>query len=120
MYMPDQRSQGRVLCADIVEAEWAGGRRTALLEDISPAGACLQLEEPVALGTHMRIGHRHGTLESVVRYCVYREIGYFVGVEFIPGTTWSAAVFRPRHLLDLKQLVQESARRAMRRVNACQ
>jgi len=40
-----------------------------------------------------------------VRYCVYREIGYFVGVQFGPDTKWSEKTYRPEHLLDLQQLI---------------
>jgi hypothetical protein len=40
-----------------------------------------------------------------VRYCAYREIGYFVGVQFDPACRWSKAHYRPQHLLDLEQLI---------------
>ena len=53
--MKQQRVEGRFLCADLVRLDWIAGDEifgpnTALLEDISPLGGCVQLEEPVALG----------------------------------------------------------------------
>jgi len=109
----ERRSEARLLCADMMTIRWkdpAGYPRkaTALLEDISRSGACLQLEGPVPLGTglEMDCGKRH--LSGSVRYCVYREIGYFVGVEFTAGSQWSVKQFRPQHLLDLQRLALNS------------
>ena len=99
-----------MLCADVVEVWWddpAGhGRMVGLLEDISPSGACLQLDIPAPLGTeiHWKSGRRE--FAGTVRYCVYREIGYFVGVEFTGGAKWSKQIFRPRHLLDLQRFLR--------------
>ncbi len=79
-------------------------RATALLEDISSNGACLQLETPVPLGVEIA-GKRRRSSRRRVRYCVYREIGYFVGVEFSkpragpsaptsPSTCWTSSDWR--------------------------
>jgi hypothetical protein len=46
-----------------------------------------------------------------VRYCVYREIGYFAGVEFEPQSKWSRKTYKPQHLLDLQQLVGAAKKR---------
>lgn len=73
---------------------------------------CLQFEIPLSIGTHVNIhcpGHK---LAGTVRYCVYREIGYFVGIELERSTRWSRQEFEPQHLLDLEELVMRSARRA--------
>jgi len=40
-----------------------------------------------------------------VKYFVFREIGYFLGVEFEPGCRWSQRHYRPQHLLDPRRLV---------------
>ncbi len=110
-----------MLCADMVEICWtAAGRRrrsTALLEDISPHGACLQLEFELALGTEIVIAHGSVRMAGIVRYCVYREIGYFTGVEFEAGSEWSVSSFRPDHMLDLEELVMRSVQKATGRVN---
>ena len=56
--MEERRAEVRMLCADVVEVSWRerGHARTGtgLLEDISPSGACLQLDTPAPVGTNMR------------------------------------------------------------------
>ena len=111
-----------MLCADMVDICWTGAegrksRSTALLEDISAHGACLQLEFDMPLGTEVAIEHDNIRIVGTVRYCVYREIGYFAGVEFQAGSEWSRSSFTPDHMLDLEQLVLRSAKRASKRVN---
>ncbi len=101
-----------MLCADMVELRWEDERRqpqrvTALLEDISVYGACLQLENPVPLGTKVEWDSPKQSFSGVVRYCVYREIGFFVGVEFSDACRWSKKTFMPLHLLDLERLVSK-------------
>ena len=99
-----------MLCADMVEVCWkdpAGRKKTAtgLLEDISPSGACLQMEAPLPLGAAVRWRFPAREFTGNVRYCVYREIGYFVGVEFVADSRWSKKAYRPQHLLDLRKLM---------------
>jgi hypothetical protein len=80
----------------------------ALLEDISASGACLQLETAVPLAVEVHWKCPRQEFSGVVRYCVYREIGYFVGVEFQQSSRWSRKAFKPQHLLDLQRLVSHS------------
>lgn len=99
-----------MLCADMVQVRWRDQTGTdlhamALLEDISPAGACLQLESPVPRDVEISWESPKRKFSGHVRYCVYREIGYFVGVEFDSGSRWSEKSFKPQHLLDLQQLL---------------
>ncbi len=108
--MQDRRVEPRMLCADLVEVHWRdkgnrARRCVANLEDISLSGACLQVDGPLPLQTSIRISLPKGELMGRVRYCVYREIGYFIGVEFEPGSRWSQRAFRPQHLLDPRRLV---------------
>jgi PilZ domain len=108
-----------MLCADIVDIQWkdkAGKTRRAIanLEDISLSGACVQVDSPVPLETRLSISYPKGELRGRVCYCVYREIGYFLGVEFEPGCRWSLRHFRPQHLLDPRRLVSRSAVRLLR------
>lgn len=79
-----------------------------LLEDISPSGACLQLETPVPKGAEIRWACPQQEFSGHVCYCVYREIGYFVGVEFQEDSHWSQRAYKPQHLLDLQQLVSKA------------
>ena len=48
-------------------------------------------------------------MAGTVRYCVYREIGYFVGIELEKTTLWSRKQFEPQHLLDLQEMVLRHA-----------
>jgi len=110
--MDERRSETRMLCADMVEVRWrdrSGEERgaTAILEDISASGACLQLETPIPLGVEIRWDSPKQPFQGYVRYCVYREIGYFAGVEFDASFKWSKKAFRPHHLLDPQSLVRK-------------
>ena len=106
--MLDRRFELRMLCADVVELHWkvSGRNRScnAGLEDISPSGACLQLEKPLPLRTTVRIRHSSGELTGVVKYCTLRDIGYYLGVEFEEGSRWSQGSFHPRHLVNPRTL----------------
>jgi hypothetical protein len=42
---------------------------------------------------------------------VYQEIGYFVGVKFEPQSHWSKKTYKPRHLLDLREVVEGAGKR---------
>jgi hypothetical protein len=108
--MLDRRIEPRMLCADLVDVQWKDQsgrtrRGVANLEDISLSGACLQVDRPVPQGTPLRMSYPNGELSGVVKYCVFREIGYFLGVEFVDGDRWSQRHFRPQHLLDPRRLV---------------
>jgi hypothetical protein len=102
-----------MLCADMVKVSWKdpmGKRRqtVGLLEDISASGACLQLENALPLGAEIRWTCPKQEFSGHIRYCVYREIGYFVGVEFEENSRWSRKAYQPQHLLDLQQLVSRA------------
>ena len=109
--MTEQRSEVRNMCADMVEVRWnhrstgKSQHATALLEDISASGACLQFETAIPVGAEMRWECPKHHFVGRVRYCTYREIGYFVGVQFEPGAKWSKRAYTPRHLLDLKRFL---------------
>jgi hypothetical protein len=109
--MQERRTEVRMLCADMVEVCWkdqAGRARkaTGLLEDISASGACLQMETDVPLEAQIHWESPQQAFAGRVRYCVYREIGYFIGVEFEPESRWSKETYRPQHLLDLQRLME--------------
>ena len=99
-----------MLCADLIEICWKDGagktqKTQAVLEDISASGACLQAEVPVPLGVALHWHSPKKEFCGTVRYCVYREIGYFVGVRFDASSKWSRKAYRPQHLLDLEKLM---------------
>jgi hypothetical protein len=120
--MFDRRIETRILCADLVEVHWrdktARVRKTvANLEDISLSGACLQVENAIPLQTDVRISYHSGELVGKIRYCVYREIGYFLGVEFDPSNRWSQQQYRPQHMLDPRRLVIRTVNRISKLAN---
>ena len=103
-----------MMCADMIPVVWReqsgkSRRTTGLLEDISESGACLQLELAVPLGVSIEWSTPNQAFSGHVRYCVYREIGYFVGVEFDPASKWSEESYKPQHLLDLEKLIKEKS-----------
>jgi hypothetical protein len=94
------------MCAQLVTIVYQDGdghRRkvTAILEDISPGGACIQLEQPIAPDTAVSILYPHGRYYGLVRHCEFLRTGYFVGIQFGPGYRWSRRRFTPEHLLQL-------------------
>jgi hypothetical protein len=107
--MAERRVENRLLCADVLQVEWmesSGWLRiaTALLEDICAVGACLQMETSIPAPLLVQLRYRGVTMPAAVKYCNYREIGYYVGVEFRDGFRWSPKHFLPQHLLDLKKI----------------
>ncbi|MEO7652242.1 MAG: PilZ domain-containing protein [Bryobacteraceae bacterium] len=116
-----ERSEARMLCAELVNIRWKdksgrGHKTTAILEDISSAGACLQLDSPVPVSTIIFIHHPKGKLQGIVKYCVYRDIGYFVGLQFDPESKWSPKQFQPEHMLDLPRLLARTLKSTARRL----
>lgn len=103
--MSERRLEPRLLCADLIQIEWKDGRgnqnkATAILEDIARSGACLQTDVPIPVATEIQLRRGSKILNGNVRYCNYREIGYFIGVNFDRRQKWSIRFFRPKHLMD--------------------
>ncbi len=114
--MQERRTDTRLLCAELVEVVWNDQsgrerRRVANLEDISLCGICLQVENPMPPGTAVTMRYGDGNLVGIVRYCTFRDAGYFLGIQFEEGCRWSTRHFRPEHLLDPRELVEQAIRR---------
>ena len=104
-----RRYSERSLCADLIKIVYTDESGTkkkevVALEDISPKGACLQLEHPVPVDMPIRILYPDGQYHGRTRYCIFQQTGYFLGVQFDPGYTWSKSQFTPSHLLELTSL----------------
>lgn len=111
----DRRMEPRMLCADLIDVFWkdkTGRNHSALanLEDIASSGACIQMDTPVPRETPVRLSHSRAELRGRVRYCVFRDTGYFLGVDFEPDSRWSRSRFRPKHMLDPRRLVKSLSR----------
>src|SRR5260370_38396374 len=121
MNMLRERSEARMLCADLVDIRWKdksgrGHKVTALLEDISASGACVELDGPIPHNTTVRVYHAKGQLQGCVKYCVYRDIGYFVGLQFEAYSKWSRKAFLPQHMLDMPRLLSRGLKSIARRL----
>jgi hypothetical protein len=103
--MSEKRRETRLLCAELVDVRFRSEsgrwqRCVANLEDICATGLCLQSETRIPDGTKLRVSYPEGELFGTVRYCVFREVGFLIGVEFDSGCRWSETSFRPEHLLN--------------------
>jgi hypothetical protein len=101
----ERRAEKRLWCSDLVHVWWKDSARwkkkgLAVLEDISPSGACVQLELPLPCGARVRIKHQEWKVEGEVRYCMYRDEGYFLGVRLDDDARWSESAFKPKHMID--------------------
>jgi len=103
--MRERRAEQRYMCADLVKIQVQGCdppmEMVANLEDISPSGACLQLEAAVRKGASIEIVCSKCRLKGKVKYCRYAEMGYDVGVQFDERESWDRQRFEPQHLLDI-------------------
>jgi hypothetical protein len=43
-------------------------------------------------------------MDGTIKYCAFREIGYYLGVQFAEGQKWTRHKFRPKHMLDPRRL----------------
>jgi hypothetical protein len=114
MQKKERRLENRFLCADLVRVEWVCGTGDAttveaVLEDISPLGACVQVEEAIPRGVAVAISAHGSTLNGFVSYCVFRDYGYFVGVKLSDQSRWSRLEFEPEHLINLRDLALKKA-----------
>ena len=112
--MSEKRASGRYLCADLVRVDWLEGEddfrsAEAVLEDISPQGACVEMEQEVRLGTMMMLTLDGKSFSGYVSHCNFRDYGYFVGIRFSQDTPWSSRVVTPKHLTNLCALAEDAA-----------
>jgi hypothetical protein len=105
--MVDRRIEERYLCADLVRVDWLSGEEIfttvdAVLEDISPNGACIQLEGSVPVGSAIAVSAGTNHFTGFVSYCVRHEHGYFVGICLSDESKWSKDTFVPQHLTNVR------------------
>jgi len=105
--MTQKRSEPRYMCAELVNIliyheDRSVEETIANLEDISPSGACVQLEEAVRIGADIEILCATCSFKGKVRNCRYAEGGYDVGVAFDTPRAWDASRYEPAHLLPIE------------------
>ena len=113
MQIDEKRLEGRFLCADLAQLAWLTGEdnfraEQALLEDISPLGGCVQLDEPISLGSIVMLTVETTPFYGHVCYCTHRDDAYFIGLRFSNDTVWSAGVAKPQHLTSLQELGRQT------------
>ncbi len=102
-----ERREDRELCADLVKVRWKVGSgpvqsEWAVLEDISPSGACLGLEEPIPPDTIVTLQFPKDRCQARIIYCECAKTNYLLGVEFEQGYRWSRRKFKPDHLTQFR------------------
>ncbi len=114
-YMQERRINVRLLCAELVEVVWDENgfeqRRVANLEDISLSGLCLHMDKLIACGKQITVHYGDGELIGTVRYCHSSHFGHLLGIQLEKGSRWSSRHFRPTHLLNPQEMVQQSMAR---------
>ena len=110
-----ERREDRELCADLVKVQWKTESGKAqcewgILEDISPSGACLEMEKNIQPDTLISMEFPTDRCQARVIYCRFDKVKDLMGVEFSEGYRWSRRRFKPRHLLQFRlRKVSESA-----------
>jgi len=115
--MSEMRAHRRNICSDIVELFWNDRlgwphRAKAILEDISPGGACVQTDAMIPVNVDVAVSLRETGFPGKVRYCTLVDGSYFVGLEFAEGNGWLPGNPDPAHILHLNTL--EGAQTVMR------
>src|SRR3954471_11360179 len=111
--MQQRRHNSRYMCAELVRVNWMVGEELfqtaeAVLEDISPTGGCVQVEQPIPTGSIIMLSIGGQRFSGRVRYCVSREFGFFVGIKFAADTIWSEQLATPAHLTSMEAVLRES------------
>jgi hypothetical protein len=101
------RSEDRELCADLVKVQWSPKSGSvcsewAILEDISPSGVCLEIDQPIAPDTLVSLKFATDHCQARVKYCKFDQINYLVGLQFEQGYRWSRRKFKPDHLVQFR------------------
>jgi hypothetical protein len=74
----------------------------AILGDISPSGACLEVEEPIPPDTLVALEIGNERCQARTRYCKFDKVNYLLGVRFEHGYRWSRRRFKPEHLTQFR------------------
>ena len=102
-----ERQEDRELCADLVKVQWKADSGAlqcewAILGDISPSGACLEIEEPIPPDTIVMLHFASEQCQARTKYCKFDKVNYLLGVQFEQGYRWSRRRFKPEHLLQFR------------------
>jgi hypothetical protein len=113
--MADQHAEPRYLCSHLVTLCWRDDAQserceTAVLENISASGACVQAEFSVHQHAGVLVVCGQAEFHGGVRFCYRRDDGYFIGIAFDTASKWSKDKFEPEHLLDPNEVKSRLAK----------
>ena len=105
--MAEKRREPRYMCSELVNVliryeDHTVQEAIANLEDISPSGACVQLDDAVRLGADIEIVCSACSFKGKVRNCRHADGRYDVGVAFDESGAWDASRYEPAHLLPIE------------------
>ncbi|WP_321472229.1 hypothetical protein [uncultured Paludibaculum sp.] len=119
----------RYLCSNLVSIQLpasGGGDREVdgNLEEINASGAYVNVEEPIETKLPLRMvcADSHGKHEfgGVVTGSSRDPVaGYYLEMEFNPGTRWSPEIFRPNHLIRASAVLGLSSEEPPSRAACC-
>jgi len=97
------------MCAELLTIKWTdkGHIRSeeGALEDISPTGASLKLQDPIPVETEVAVHYPKGKYLGKVKHCTFQETGYVIGIAFDDGYRWSKTDFQPSYLFEVPVVV---------------
>jgi hypothetical protein len=84
--MGDKRLGWRTNIMARAEATWLDSEGTphlaaAMLEEISPFGTCVRMQEPIRVGSKISIKWRREQFTGTVRHFKRQESGFVVGIQ---------------------------------------
>ena len=94
----ERRREPRHLCSHLLEVTAASGRQQAVLEDLSPEGAAVAVENAVEAATVVELSAPDFHARAEVRYCLQRDGDFRLGLRFTEGFRWQPGVWQPEHL----------------------
>ena len=94
----ERRREPRHLCSHLLEVTAVSVRQEALLEDLSPEGAAVAVENAIEAGTIVDLSAPDFRARAEVRYCLRREADFRLGLRFTEGFRWRPSVWQPEHL----------------------
>ena len=101
--MQERRSQTRIRDAELVMLGWDHDgtplKQLGNVEDFSPGGMGIIVNNPVPIGTRVTITYGESDLTGIVRHESARREGNFIGIEFDPDSRDSDVHFDPELLV---------------------
>jgi hypothetical protein len=94
----ERRREPRHLCSHLLEVATTNERQEALLEDLSPEGAAVAVENAIEAATIVDLSAPDFRARAEVRYCLRREGDFRLGLRFMEGFRWQTGIWQPDHL----------------------